>query len=217
MPGRRAKLLSALAAALLWQCTGRSGDVPTDAGGANEAAAQAEPGRAVYRDPDGRFTLRYPAGDFTALGPGREAEAHAGSYIPPCDDGFLACIAWRGTAFEGTNFGSAGVAVFAPDAATAAACKAIRSGAVPGEARRETIGGREFTTYTTGEGAMSHAAEDDVRLTWDGSTCWRLVARIGSTRLEVYEPGRVAPFTDADRARLRAALRAIAGSFAPPP
>lgn len=182
-----------------------------------ESAPAATDGGALYRDPDGRFTLRYPAGDFTALGPGREAEAHAGSYIPPCDDGFLACIAWRGEAFRGTNFGSAGVGVFTPDAATAAQCQATRSGAVPGEARRETVGGREFTTYTTGEAAMSHAARDDVWLTWDGRTCWQLVARIGSTRLEVYEPGSVGPFTDADPERLRATLREIVESFAPTP
>ena len=180
----------------------------------SKGAAPAD-GGALYRDPDGRFTLRFPAGEFTALGPDREADAHATSVIPPCDDGFLACIAWRGAAFEGTNFDSAGVAVFAPDAASAVQCRATRSGAVPGEARQETVGGLEFTTYTTGEGAMSHASHDDVWLTWDGARCWQLVARIGSTRLEVYEPGRVEAFSDADREQLRAVLRDILGSFAP--
>ncbi len=70
---------------------------------------------------DGTITIVYPATDFELATSSQQITTH--SYIPPCDADFNYCLYYIGTAYQGTNFDSAGIRVEKrTDLTTQAAC-----------------------------------------------------------------------------------------------
>jgi hypothetical protein len=167
----------------------------------------------TYSDPQGRFSIKYSP-DFGVAKSGEALPDIAKSYIPACEEGFMACVYYQAENFVGTNFGSAGIAITTPTMASEAACKDTTgyNGAVQ-NSHSETFGGADWLVFESGDAATSHYANDTIYRTWHDNTCYQLDARIGYSNFEVYEPGSIKEFTDTDRANLRDKLTTVVKTF----
>ena len=169
---------------------------------------------ATYTSAQYGFSLSFPKDTFAVAerASGEELPPEAQSYIPACLSEAAACVYYAGDAFENTNFGGAGVSV-SLTGDTAACGKRARRKYPVDSARTVTISGVPFTTLQTGEAGMSHRAKETWYWTVHDGRCLTLVARISYSVYEVYEPGSIEKFSEADRARLREQLKRIVRNF----
>lgn len=156
------------------------------------------------------FSVEYPD---TILYTEDTEEMRLSGYIPVCDPELaVVCFPVAKDAYAGTNFGSAAFAVhLRTDLKKSASCEASQSGEVAdGDA---TIRGTSYKKFSFGDAAASHRLEgENYRVFRDGS-CFELSTRVATTVFEVYEPGAVMRFSDANRSALQAMLDAMLTSF----
>src|SRR5690242_14342310 len=87
--------------------------------------AQAPPGWHTYRDSDYGFTIAYPP-SVKIINSARGE--NTGGSMPLCDDMTIACFAYTGENYKGTNFQGAGVAIdIVRDATSEQACRNLES------------------------------------------------------------------------------------------
>ncbi len=177
------------------------------AGSGASAPASAGAPNSAYED--GTITVPVPA-DFTLATTADEVAVQG--VIPPCDEGFAACIYFSGSEYDGTNLESAGIRIsLRPDLPTRDACLGTQPtgydelvpniGAAAGYATSVFAG--------LGDGGAGHYAAGDLyRLAVAGS-CYEFETRIGQTQFANYDPGTIQEFTADDEAALRSALAAI--------
>ncbi len=119
------------------------------------------------------------------------------SYIPPCQDGALACAAFAGKDLQpGTNLGGGGFSVRTVPAASESACKSA-AGSAPnadGAPLEGNIDGQRYWVTSGGGAAAGHSESATSYVTWHGNTCWQLSLSLGQTNVGNYEPGSIKEF-----------------------
>ncbi|MFA5854648.1 MAG: hypothetical protein WC866_06275 [Patescibacteria group bacterium] len=164
----------------------------------------------IYTNTLSGFSVQYPD---TILHTEDTQDMQLSGYIPVCDPDYaVVCFPIPKDAYAGTNFGSAAFAVhLRDDLKTSSACETWQGGElVDGDA---TINGTSYKKFSYSEGAMSHRLDGENYRTFRDGTCFELSTRVATTVFEVYEPGTVKLFSDANRSALQAALDAMLTSF----
>lgn len=143
----------------------------------------------------GAITLRYPDDFSMAVAP---EHIVVESTIPPCDEEFYYCLYYGGTAYENTNFDSAGVRVaMRDDLGSRDACltapPAGQTGVEPVMETHDTYATAVFNTE--GGGAAGHYATGNVYRLALGATCYEFETRIAAAQFENYAPGTIEEFT----------------------
>jgi hypothetical protein len=169
--------------------------------------AQTPPGWHTYRNSDYGFSIAYPA----SLKPVDSARGeNTGGSMPLCDDTTIACFAYTGQSYKGTNFQGAGFAInVVRDATSEQACRNLDSTASssPGKI---TIFDTRFDHNAIAEGAMSHQQAGDSYRTYRQGVCFEMKTGINTVSLGVYDPGTLKPFHPE---KLRLLLRDMADTF----
>ena len=75
------------------------------------------------------------------------------------------------------------------------------------------INGAEFQVFTDGDAAMSHRSEGFDYRAFRNGTCWQLTTRVNTTVFEVWAPGLITRFTDADQKLVEEMLGSVIKSF----
>jgi hypothetical protein len=134
------------------------------------------------------------------------------SYIPPCDPDFNYCLYYTGTAYQGTNFDSAGIRIDErTDLVTTSACLTTPPTGYANFTPTSTMAGdysvSEFTPL--GDAGAGHSAVDTLyRLSYNGA-CYEFETRIGQSQFANYPSGTIEQFTAADQASLRSEMQTI--------
>lgn len=166
---------------------------------------------------DGRITVGYPSADFGLAT--NSTQVLVKSYIPPCDSGFTYCIYDLGTAYQGTNFDSAGISIRKrADLPNETACVTVPP---EGQSAKPTPL-KSTATYSSsvfgnvGDAGAGHYANGSIyRLYVKNTTsCYEFQTRIGQTQYANYEPGTIREFTVSDVAHVRGELDAVIASIA---
>lgn len=175
---------------------------------ARKRHAQVPPGWRTYRNPDYGFTIAYPP----SVKPVNSARGeNTGGSMPLCDDTTIACFAYTGQAYKGTNFQGAGFAInVIRDATSERTCRNLESGTSSSAPATVTIHDTRFDYNRIAEGAMSHYQEGDSYRVFRNSVCFELKSGISTVSLGVYDPGTLKPFHPA---KLNTLLRDMAHSF----
>ena len=175
---------------------------------AKKHRAQTQRGGHTYRNPDYGFTISYPP----SIKPVNSARGeNTGGYARVCDDTTIACFAYTGQAYKGTNFEGAGIAINILREANAQQCNNIATAAYPQPTpRSESIHGTLFRVGDTGEGGMSHEQSITAYRTVYQNVCFEIRTQINTVSLGAYDPGTLKPFHPA---RLNALLRDMAHTF----
>lgn len=168
--------------------------------------ATLSPALNTYRNVQYGFELKYPK-SFS------EGFRHD-SYIPPCDEGGIACISYTDTNYANTNFEAAGFAV-ATDAGRPTVGICSQPSTTTGERPngQKVINGVTFSKFTESNAATGHYANDTIYRTFHGGKCFVLTQRIGESQIANYPPGTKVEFTANDRARVQTLLDEILSTF----
>jgi hypothetical protein len=164
---------------------------------------------------DGAITLVYPAGDFELATSSQQIKTH--SYIPPCDANFNYCLYYIGTAYQGTNFDSAGIRVEKrTDLTTQTACLTTPPTGFTTFTPTTTIAGdyavSEFTPL--GDAGAGHYSTGTLyRMEYNGA-CYEFETRIGQSQFANYPSGTIQQFTNADQASLQTEIVGILNGIA---
>jgi hypothetical protein len=137
------------------------------------------------------------------------------SYIPPCEDGFLYCLYYKGNQFEGTNFDSAGVTITKRDDLKDA--QACTSTAPSGYTAARPAATESNGTYATsvftklGDAGAGHSASDTVYRLFAvrSKTCYGIRLRVAQSQYANYPAGSIKKFTDADAMTIQMQLRGL--------
>lgn len=117
------------------------------------------------------------------------------SMIPPCEVGFDYCLYYNGEKYNNTNFETAGVGFYVVKNKSETACfSAAEYNGRKGNLHTETINGIQFTVFDSGDAAMGHYANDVVYQTFQNGTCYRFIARVGTSQFDNYEKGTIEKF-----------------------
>jgi hypothetical protein len=159
---------------------------------------------------DGTITLVYLTTDFGLATSSQQITTR--SYIPPCDADFNYCLYYVGTAYQGTNFDSAGIRVEKrTDLTTQSAClTAPPTGFTNFTPTSTTIGDYAVSEFTPlGGAAAGHYSTGTLyRLEYNGA-CYEFETRIGQSQFANYPSGTIQQFTDTDQANLQAEIVGI--------
>jgi hypothetical protein len=134
------------------------------------------------------------------------------SYIPPCDADFNYCLYYVGTAYQGTNFDSAGIRIDKrTDLTMSSACLTTPPTGYSNFTPTTTTAGdyslSEFSPL--GDAGAGHTAVDTLyRLSYNGA-CYEFETRIGQSQFANYPSGTIQQFTAADQASLQAEIIGI--------
>jgi hypothetical protein len=159
---------------------------------------------------DGTITLIYPTADFGLATSSQQITTR--SYIPPCDADFSYCLYYIGTAYQGTNFDSAGIRVEKrTDLTTQSACLTTPPTGFTNFTPTSTTAGdyavSEFTPL--GDAGAGHYSTGTLyRLEYNGA-CYEFETRIGQTQFANYPSGTIQQFTAADEANLQAEIAGV--------
>jgi len=141
------------------------------------------------------------------------------SYIPPCDANFNYCLYYTGTAYQGTNFDSAGIRINKrTDLTTESACLTTPptgySSFAPTSTAASDYSISEFTPL--GDAGAGHTAVGTLyRLAYNGA-CYEFETRIGQSQFLNYPSGTIQQFTAADQTALQAEIQNILGGITLP-
>lgn len=164
----------------------------------------------TYVDADYGFSVTYPE----TVVPTADTEAMATmGYIPVCDPELaIVCFPYGKEEYAGKNFESAAFAVHdRTDLKDETACaKPQPEEQADGNA---VIGGLTFRKYSFGDAAVSHQLTGENYRRYQDGTCFELSTRTLTTTFEVWEPGSIERFTDADRMALQRVLEDMLLSF----
>jgi hypothetical protein len=159
---------------------------------------------------DGTITLTYPTADFGLATSQQQITVH--SYIPPCDGDLNYCLYYTGTAYQGTNFESAGIRVQKrTDLTTQTACLTAPptgfSNFTPTSTSATDYSISEFTPI--GNAGAGHFAKGTLyRLSYNGA-CYEFETRIGQSQFANYPSGTIQQFTDAEQTNLQTEIVGI--------
>lgn len=158
---------------------------------------------------DGTITFTVPA-DFALATSSQQITVH--SYIPPCDADLEYCLYYNGTAYQGTNFDSAGIRIEErSDLTTQTACLTTPPTGFTNFTPTSTTPGdysvSEFTPL--GDAGAGHYSTGTLyRLEYNGA-CYEFETRIGQTQFANYPSGTIQQFTSADEAVLQTEIQNI--------
>ncbi len=159
---------------------------------------------------DGTITIVYPTMDFAMATSDQQITVR--SYIPPCDPDFEYCLYYVGSAYQGTNFDSAGIRVEQrTDLTTQAACLTTPpTGFSNFTPTSTTVGDYSLSEFTPiGNAGTGHYSTGTLyRLFYNGA-CYEFETRIGQSQFANYPSGTIAQFTNADEASLQAEIDSI--------
>lgn len=156
---------------------------------------------------DGTITFTVPS-DFGLAT--NQTQVLTKSYIPPCDPGFNYCLYYTGTAYQGSNFDSAGIRIqHRTDLTTQTSCLTAAPTGYANFTPTSTIAGdyaaSEFTPI--GNAGAGHFAKGTLyRLEYNGA-CYEFETRIGQTQFANYPSGTIQQFTDADQVSLQTEIQ----------
>lgn len=144
----------------------------------------------------------------------KDAMASSG-YLPVCNsERGDACLSMPKEAYPNSNFDGAGVTFgVIGEAASEETCYAILPNS--NETKTDTIteNGITWMVFTNGDAAMSHRSDGKDYRAFANGRCYEIETRIATTVYEVYEPGTIVEFTDADKASVEVALDGIVASI----
>lgn len=207
----------AVLALAIWYATGGwtgvQNNATSTANSTSTATTTPNPQNETLTLAGGQIAVSYPA-DFGLAVTSTQVQVH--SYIPPCDQDFDYCLYYNGSAYQGTNFESAGIRISQrADLKTETACAKT----VPAGYTRMTPALYNGSGYTTsafgplGDAAAGHYANGTLyRLFFGNNTCYEFETRIGETQFANYPAGTISQFTDAERSDLISRLRSIIDS-----
>jgi len=155
------------------------------------------------------ITFSYPKDFALAV---QEEQVLVSSYIPPCSEGFDYCLYYKGGAYEGTNFDSAGLRIQRRfDLNDEDACLTTPpEGYEKAEPVTRTSEGYATSFFSgLGDAGAGHYAEEDLYRLSIGGTCYEFETRIGASQYENYESGTIKEFTQSHRAVVEGALAGI--------
>ncbi len=162
---------------------------------------------------DGTIALIYPTADFALATSSQNIAVHP--YIPPCDADLDYCLYYIGTAYQGTNFESAGIRVEKrTDLMTQAACLTTPpTGFSNFTPTSTTVGDYSVSEFTPiGNAGAGHFAKGTLyRLAYNGA-CYEFETRIGQSDFGNYPSGTIQQFTDAEQASLQSKILGILNS-----
>lgn len=165
---------------------------------------------------DGMITFSTPQDFGLATTPD---QVLAKAYIPPCDQGFDYCLYYNGTAYQGTNFESAGLSIRKrPDLSSQSACLATQPQGYSGLHATSTT----QTSYAmsvfgpVGDAGAGHYASGQEYRLFTNATCYQFDTRVGETQFANYPAGSITQFTDAERESMFATLRGILSNITLP-
>ena len=166
---------------------------------------------------DGAITLIYPAADFGLATSSQQITTR--SYIPPCDADFNYCLSYTGTAYQGTNFDSAGIRVeVRSDLTTPGACLTTPpTGFTNFTPTSTTVGDYSISEFTpVGNAGAGHYSTGTLyRLEYFGA-CYEFETRIGQGQFANYPSGTIQQFPNANEASLQAEILGILNSITLP-
>ena len=159
---------------------------------------------------DGAMSIFYPIADFEMATSEQKMTVH--SYIPPCDPDFNYCLYYTGTAYQGTNFESAGIRIDTrTDLTTQTAClTAPPTGYTNFVPTSTTAGDYSISEFTPiGNAGAGHFATGTLyRLAYNG-VCYEFETRIGQSQFANYSSGTIQQFTVADQMNLQTEIIGI--------
>jgi len=166
---------------------------------------------------DGTITFGYNSPEWGLATTPEQVLAH--SYIPACDEGFAYCLYYNGSAYQGTNFESAGLTIKKrPDLATQSACLQAQpdgyAALVPLVATSSDYVISKFAPL--GDAGAGHYATDTLYRLSYGSLCYEFRTRIGETQFANYPAGSIKQFTDADRTAVQQDLQSLISNISLP-
>lgn len=158
---------------------------------------------------DGTITFTLPA-DFALATSSQQITVH--SYIPPCDADLEYCFYYTGSAYQGTNFDSAGIRIdHRTDLTTTSACLTTPpSGFTNFTPTSTTPGDYSVSEFTPlGDAGAGHYSTGTLyRVEYNGA-CYEFETRIGQTQFANYPSGTIQQFTSADQASLQTEIQNI--------
>lgn len=148
-----------------------------------------------------------------------QAQILANSYIPPCDPDFTYCLYYTGTAYQGTNFDSAGIRIDErSDLTTQNACLTTPptgyANFTPTSTTESDYSLSEFTPL--GDAGAGHSAVDTLYRVFYNGACYEFETRIGQSQFANYPSGTIQQFTSADQATLRSEMENFLDSISLP-
>lgn len=212
-------LILALGIFAAWVWRYERGPTPITPGGNNSGTSTTtgqNPTPLVFDDSvsDGVITLKIPRAVYGLATNQSQILTH--SYIPPCDSNFKYCLYYTGTAFQGTNFESAGLRVQKrTDLANERLCLNTPPAGFSATTKPDSTA--SSTAYSTsvfksvGDAAAGHYANGSLyRLFYrQNSSCYEFETRIGQTQFANYPTGSIQEFTPANQAALTSQLKQI--------
>ncbi len=120
------------------------------------------------------------------------------SVIPPCDENFNDCLFYKGIAYDGTNFQSAGVRIYErKDLDAKDLCLVTRPDGYKDIMSNEARGDGYWISYFGGinDAAAGSSSTGEVLRLFTGSNCYEFQTRIAQSQYANYEPGTIKEFT----------------------
>ena len=207
-------VIAVLAAGFFWLVnSGNQGGTITPTNSSSTTASGTAP-TLVLNAPtgttsDGTITFTVPS-DFGLAT--NQTQILTRSYIPPCDADFNYCLYYTGTAYQGSNFDSAGIRIdHRTDLTTTSACLTTPPTGFTNFTPTSTTPGdysvSEFTPL--GDAGAGHYSVGTLyRLEYNGA-CYEFETRIGQTQFANYPSGTIPQFTSADQTSLQAEIQTI--------
>jgi len=169
---------------------------------------------------DRAITFTYPSNEFGLAV--NQDQILVRSYIPPCDENFDYCLYYNGTAYQGTNFESAGVRIEERiDLTDENSCLNTEPAGYEAVKPDSTKSGSGYSSSVfaniSGAGAGHFAVGSLYRLyVKSNSSCYEFETRIGQTQFANYPPGAIKQFTQNDLRDVQLKLQKIIGQISLP-
>jgi hypothetical protein len=166
---------------------------------------------------DGTLAFGYPSKDFGLATNQTQILVHPNT--PPCDATFNYCLFYNGTAYQGTNFESAGIRIAKrTDLTLERLCietppQGYDSSMTPNAtSSADTYASSVFTVGDAGAGHYANGSLYRLFVRED-ATCYEIETRIAATQFANYSPGTINEFTADMQAALKNEINAIVSSI----
>jgi hypothetical protein len=179
----------------------------TDTGGSTASSTTGE------TTSNGVFTFARPADFALAVS---NVQVATSSYIHPCDTGFDYCLYYNGTAYENTNFDSAGLTIMKrADLTSESTCLNTQpDGYSDLEESTSSSATAPMSLFAPlGDAGAGHYAFGEEYRLYASSTCYQFTTRVAESQFANYPEGTVTEFTQGERQSLLDTLRGIVGDI----
>jgi len=141
------------------------------------------------------------------------------SYIPPCDENFDYCLYYIGSAYEGTNFESAGIRIQKrEDLIDETACLETQpngyNNLVPETYFEDDYSIGVFSPLN--DAAAGHYSEGSLYRLFYDNACYEFQTRIGQSQFANYPEGSIKEFTLEDKSALELELQQVLNAITLP-